>query len=126
MKKYLITIFTIFFVTNAALSANYLTCNQAMKTGRPFVLYLHSNSCYACREFTPVFTKIMDSMSSYNVVDINFSYPQAKDVCSTAESRTIPAVYVVNPQKRTRSKINFNTYFDNNAFTTSLIELMNQ
>lgn len=126
IKKFWFIIFIMICLVNTADCANYITCDQAMKTGKPFVLYLHSNTCYACKQFTPIFTRLMDTMSNYNVVDINYSYPQGKDICSTAESKTIPAVYVVNPQKRTRSKISFDTYFDDAAFTTSLINLMNQ
>lgn len=126
MKKFIITAAIILLTINNAYCANYMTCEQAMNTGKPFVLYLHSNTCYACKQFTPIFTKIMDTMQSQNVVDINYSYPQAKNVCSSAETRTIPAVYVVNPQKRTRSKINFETYYDEITFKNSLTNLLNQ
>ena len=126
MKKLIITINMLMFLSSSAYCANYVNCNQAMQTGKPFILYLHSNTCYACKKFTPIFAKLMDTMPMYNVVDINYSYPQTNDVCSTAETKTIPAVYVVNPQKRTRAKINYNTYFDETAFTTSLMNLLNQ
>ncbi len=124
MKKLLLMLFLMIFAISCANAANYLTCDQAMQTGKPFVLYLHSNTCYSCKQFTPIFTRIMNGKASYNVVDINYSYPQGKDVCSSAESKTIPAVYVVDPKQRTRSKIKFETYFDDTAFTTSLTNLM--
>lgn len=126
MKKFLMTILMLLFWANAGYCATYLTCDQAMKTGKPFILYLHSNTCYACKQFTPVFGRLMDTMQTQNVVDINYSYPQEKNVCSTAETRTIPAVYVVNPQNRTRSKINYDTYYDESKFIKSLTDLLNQ
>lgn len=124
MKKLILALFLMILFSSYVKAANYVTCDEAMKKGKPFVLYLHSNTCYACKQFTPLFTKMMEGMPTYDVVDVNYSYPQGKDVCSTAESRTIPAVYVVNPQQRTRSKIKYETYFSETAFTTALTNLM--
>ena len=63
---------------------------------------------------------------SYNIVDINFSYPQTKNICTTAESRTIPAVYIVNPNTRTRSKIKSDTYFNPILLKKAIYELINK
>ena len=126
MKKILYLLIVMLFLVNSINAANYVTCENAMQKKKPFILYLHSNTCYACKQFTPLFTKIMDSFPSYDIVDINYSYPQPKNVCSSAESRTIPAVYVVNPQKRTRTKLNYSTYYDQDAFKSSLNALLNQ
>ena len=125
--KNLIVVLSIFIgFANNAYSANYLQCEQAVQEGKPFILYLHSNSCYACKQFTPIFNQVVSSMSEYNVVDVNYSYPQKQNVCSSAESQTIPAVYVVNPQKRTRSKLNYDIYFKQKEFKDSLLKLLNE
>ncbi len=126
MKKLLFIILIMFGFANSVNSANYMSCEDAMNTGKPFVLYIHANSCYACKQFTPIFKKIMNSMPDYNVVDINLSYMQPHNVCSAAETNTIPAVYVVNSQKRTRSKISFSTYFNEKNFVSALVDLMNE
>ena len=125
MKKIVLLLFLIICISNSANSANYITCEEAMESGEPFVLYLHSNGCAACKHFTPIFNEVM-KRNSYNVVDVNFSYPQEDNECSRAESRTIPAVYVVNPQQRTRSKIKYETYYDDILFVESLNKLMAQ
>ncbi len=122
-------IFTLIISTcfvNSCFCANYLQCEQAIQEGKPFILYLHSNSCYACKQFTPIFNQIVNSIADYNVVDINYSYPQRQNVCSAAESQTIPAVYVVNPQKRIRSKLNYSIYFKQNEFKEALLNLLKE
>ena len=85
MKNLLLIILIIFVFANSVNSANYMSCEDAMNTVKPFVLYIHSNTCYACKQFTPIFNRIMDTMPDYNVVDINFSYMQPHNVCSAAK-----------------------------------------
>ena len=125
-KNLIVTLLIFIGFADSVYCANYLQCEQAMQEGKPFILYLHSNGCYACKQFTPIFNQIVSSMSEYNVVDVNYSYPQKQNVCSSAESQTIPAVYVVNPQKRTRSKLNYDIYFKQNEFKDSLLKLLNE
>ena len=126
IKNLVILFIMLMFGADYANAANYMQCEQAMSVGKPFILYLHSNGCYACKQFTPIFGHVMDSMPDYNVVDVNYSYPQKANICSSAQSKTIPAVDVVNPQKRTRSKINFNIYFKQNEFKAALLQLLKE
>lgn len=126
MKKFIITLVLVLLFTNDVWAVSQVTCEQALKAEKPFILYLHSDTCGACKMFTPVFYQVMDSISGYNLVDINYSYPQASNVCSNAQSKTIPAVYVVDPQKRTRSKINYETYFEQEELKKSLLNLLKQ
>ena len=124
LKKLSLILIVIIFSSNLGLCANYMDCNSAMNAGKPFILYLHSNTCGSCKRFTPIFNSVIQNMP-HNVVDINFSYPQQNNVCTTAETKTIPAVYVVDPKLRTRSKVNFDVYFDSQLLTETLNDLLN-
>ncbi|MGN0018954.1 MAG: thioredoxin family protein [Candidatus Gastranaerophilaceae bacterium] len=124
LKKLSLILIGLLLGSNVALSANYVDCDSAMNAGKPFILYLHSNTCGSCKRFTPIFNSVVQDMP-YNVVDINYSYSQSRNVCTTAETKTIPAVYIVDPAQRTRSKVNFDTYFDSQVFRETLKDLLN-
>ena len=90
LKKLSLILIGLLLGSNVALSANYVDCDSAMNAGKPFILYLHSNTCGSCKRFTPIFNSVVQDMP-YNVVDINYSYSQSRNVCTTAETKTIPA-----------------------------------
>lgn len=123
LKKILIFFVVLYCTISNALCANYTDCNTAMSARQPFLLYIHTNTCGSCKEFTPIFSSIADSLS-YNVVDINFSYPQQNNICTTAETKTVPALYVVNPTARTRSKVNIHAYSTPEELKQALINLL--
>ena len=125
MKKIVILLFLTLIFSGSAKAANYITCEEAMQAEQPFVLYFHSDTCAACKHFNPIFSQVVDKSSyNVNVVDVNFSYSQEKNECSSVDVKAIPAVFVVNSQENTYSKIKYETYFDNILFTESLMKLM--
>jgi len=125
MKNLVLIVFLIMLTVSSVNAANYMTCEDAVQEGKPFVVYLHSNTCPACKHFTPIFNQMM-SRTSYNVVEVNYSYPQNENECSNIQTKTIPAVYVINPEKQTSSEIKYETYFDSILFSKSLSKLMGQ
>ena len=96
-----------------------------IQEGKPFIVYKHSNTCPACKHFTPVFNQMM-SRTSYNVVDVNYSEQLDENKCSTLQTKTIPAVFVVNPEQQTSAKIKYDTYFDSILFSKTLTNLMGE
>ncbi len=125
MKNLVLIVFLMMLTVSSVNAANYMSCEDAVQEGKPFVVYLHSNTCPACKHFTPVFNQMM-SRTSYNVVDVNYSEQLDENKCSTLQTKTIPAVFVVNPEQQTSAKIKYETYFDSILFSKTLTNLMGE
>lgn len=71
LKKFFI--FVLLFIGIPAFAGQY---EDALRTGQPVCLYLHTNYCKYCKQFNPVFEKLVQShKKNYKFVSIDADSP---------------------------------------------------
>ena len=92
--------------------------NQASTQGKTVVLYLYSTYCPACKRFSPLFDIVTSKYGD------KFSF--AKENCNGSEMGAklrpdyVPVVYLIEPQKRTSQKMDYQCMTDQACFEQTL------
>lgn len=95
MKKLILFLVMMFFIP--AFAGQY---EDALRTGKPVVLYMYTKTCRYCKEFKPVFEKIVQNYrNTYRFVSVDAESPYGRLLMRDLYAGYVPFV-VLSDSKR--------------------------
>ena len=120
MKKCLILlILTIIYaaITPTSYAMDY---DKAMTQKKPVILYVYMTGCSACKAFDSYYKKAEKEYSQkYNFVKENVYFSKIAD---TLKINSVPAVFILDTQKKTAARIKWECLSDRACFEQTLKE----
>ncbi len=119
IKTLLIAVIFIFSAVNC--NAATTSYDRAMKSSKPFALYIYMSGCPACRKFDTVFSKISSKYANkYNFVRAEYRSGLMPQICEKWGVRGFPFMAFVNPKTNSGKRIPYECMWDDaclkNAF----------
>lgn len=118
--KYSLIIFALLIITPPKSSAAMIAYETAMKSTKPFALYIYMNGCPYCRMFDPVFEKLSQKYSyKYNFVRAEYRNGIMPQLCQKWNVRGFPFMALMNPKTNSGKRVSNECLWDDNCLIKS-------
>lgn len=118
--KYALIIFALLIITPIKSNAAMIAYETAMKSTKPFALYIYMNGCPYCRMFDPVFEKLSQKYSyKYNFVRAEYRNGIMPQLCQKWNVRGFPFMALMNPKTNSGKRVSNECLWDDNCLIKS-------
>lgn len=107
MKKLLIGLFLILMTTSSVLAKD-----------KPQVVFFYSHGCSACKQFTPIYEKVMSKYSD----KFKFIKQEANtsSLANKLNVNSVPSVFIINSQTGAATPVDYNCLMQQGCFEKTL------
>lgn len=118
--KYSLIIFALLIIAPLKSNAAIVAYETAMKSTKPFALYIYMNGCPYCRMFDPVFEKLSQKYSyKYNFVRAEYRNGIMPQLCQKWNVRGFPFMALMNPKTNSGKRVSNECLWDDNCLIKS-------
>lgn len=119
--KYLIITTALFVFAPLKSNAEMIAYETAMKSDKPFALYMYMNGCTYCRRFDPVFEKLSQKYSyKYNFVRAEYRSGVMPKLCKKWNVSGFPFMALVNPKTNSGKRVSIECMNSDDCLIKSL------
>ena len=104
--KHLLIIVSLLVFLSPKSNATIIAYETAMKSTKPFALYIYMNGCPYCRMFDPVFERLSQKYSyKYNFVRAEYRNGVMPQLCQKWNVRGFPFMALINPKTNSGKRV---------------------